>query len=75
MTHTTAANSSKKPLFSNRGIRARLTALVMILTIPLLIGITVYISSRAGSEIQNQSLLHLEEKTLSLSTTVSTWLD
>ncbi|HNR46113.1 MAG TPA: GAF domain-containing protein [Anaerolineaceae bacterium] len=75
MTHTTAANSSKKPLLSNRGIRARLTALVMILTIPLLIGVAVYISSRAGSEIQNQSLLHLEEKTLSLSTTVSTWLD
>jgi GAF domain-containing protein/HAMP domain-containing protein len=56
-------------------ISNRLTALVMILTVPLLIGIAVYISSRAGSEIEAQALQALQKNNQSLATNVSTWLE
>ncbi len=74
MTINSASDLSNRRI-GFRGIQARLTALVLILAIPLLIAITVYLSSRAGSEIQNQALTHLQENTDAVSTNVTTWLD
>lgn len=59
----------------NYSISNRLTALVMILTIPLLIGVTGYISNRAGNEIEMEVLHSLEDHNLSLATNISTWLE
>ena len=56
-------------------ISNRLTALVLIVTIPLLIGVTAYISNRAGNEIEAQALQALQDKDQSLATNVSTWLE
>lgn len=53
----------------------RLTALVLVVSIPLLIGVTVYISSRAGNEIQTQALHALEDHNQSLSSNISVWLE
>lgn len=53
----------------------RLTALVLVVSIPLLIGVTAYISNRAGSEIQTQALHALEDHNQSLARNVSTWLE
>ena len=53
----------------------RLTALVVVVSIPLLIGVTAYISNRAGNEIQTQALHALEDHNQSLATNVSTWLE
>jgi putative methionine-R-sulfoxide reductase with GAF domain len=61
--------------FGFSGIQARLTILVIIVTIPLLIGITAYISSRARTEIEAQALHNLQENSHSLATNVSTWLE
>lgn len=53
----------------------RLTALVMILTIPLLIAVAVYISSQAGSEIEARALHNLQQNNQSLARNVSTWFE
>jgi len=56
-------------------IRNRLTILVLVITIPLLVGITAYISFSAGSEIKSQALQALQDNNKSLATNVSTWLE
>ena len=56
-------------------ISNRLTALVLVVTIPLLIGVTAYISNRAGNEIEAQALHSLQQNNQSLATNVSTWLE
>ncbi|MBI5950730.1 MAG: GAF domain-containing protein [Chloroflexi bacterium] len=56
-------------------ISNRLTALILVITIPLLIGVTTYISVRAGNEIEAQALRNLEQNNKSLTTNISTWLD
>jgi len=61
--------------FISSSISNRLTTLVMILTIPLLIGITVYISFQAGSEIEARSLHNLQQNNQSLAKNVSTWFE
>jgi len=53
----------------------RLTALVLVVTIPLLIGIIAYISTRAGNEIEAQALHALQENNRSLAKNVATWLE
>jgi len=42
---------------------------------PLLVGVTTYISVRAGNEIEAQALRNLEQNNKSLTTNISTWLD
>jgi GAF domain-containing protein len=59
----------------NSSITSRLTALVLVVTIPLLIVITAYISNRAGSEIEAQALHNLQQNNQFLTTNVSTWLE
>ncbi|CAG1015101.1 Methyl-accepting chemotaxis protein McpB [Anaerolineales bacterium] len=59
----------------NYSIANRLTALVLIIAIPLLIGVTAYISNRAGNEIEAQSLHNLQQNNQSLATNVFTWLE
>lgn len=56
-------------------IQTRLTLIVMIFSIPLLIGTALYISSSAGNEIETQALKKLQDKTESLSVNVNTWLN
>jgi methyl-accepting chemotaxis protein len=55
-------------------IQARLTAVILITTLPLLVGVTAYISSHAGTLIESQAANDLREKNIGLSTNVSTWL-
>lgn len=55
-------------------IQARLTALILAAAIPLLIAVTVIISSRAGAEIEYHINLDLEENNETLAGTVSNWL-
>jgi len=59
----------------NASITSRLTALVLAVTIPLLIAVTAYISSRAGIEIEAQALHNLQQNNQSLATNVSIWLE
>lgn len=56
-------------------IQARLTALILVITIPLLIGITVYISSFARTQIENQANTALADNNDALATNLSTWLE
>ncbi len=56
-------------------ISNRLTTLILVVTIPLLIGITAYISLRARTEIETQALHNLQQNNQSLATNVSTWLE
>ncbi|MBE0670319.1 MAG: GAF domain-containing protein [Anaerolineales bacterium] len=56
-------------------ISNRLTILLMLVTIPLLIGVTLYISNRAGKELEAQTLHNLQQNNQSLGTNVSTWLE
>jgi len=67
--------SPEKHRFGYRGIQARLTALTMIVTLPLLIGVAVYISFQARAEIEAQALNNLQKDDHSLATNVSTWLE
>ncbi len=61
--------------FINSSISNRMTILVMVVTIPLLIGITGYISFQAGSEIEARALHNLQQNNQSLATNVSTWFE
>ena len=56
-------------------ISNRLTALVLVVTVPLLIGVTAYISNRAGNEIEAEELHNLQQNNQSLATNVSIWLE
>ena len=53
----------------------RLTALTVVVTIPLLIGITVFIISRATADIKARANHDLLENNQALAKTVSTWLE
>lgn len=72
---------TSKPIFRNFGsflqssISNRLTALVLAATIPLLIGVTAYLSNRAGNALETQALHNLQQNNQSLATNVSTWLE
>ena len=61
--------------FSQPKIQSRLTALILVATIPLLIGVTVYISSSAGAEIEMHINRDLQEDNETLAASVSTWLE
>jgi len=61
--------------FNQMNLQIRLTALILVALIPLLVGITIFISSRAGAEIERQANAHIEESNTSLGRNVSTWLE
>ena len=61
--------------YSQPRIQTRLTALILIATIPLLIGVTTYISSNAGAEIEALVNNDIREDNDTLSSSVSTWLE
>jgi GAF domain-containing protein/HAMP domain-containing protein len=56
-------------------LQTRLTALILIITIPMLVGVTAFISSRAGQAIEAQANTDLAENNDALATNVSMWLD
>lgn len=56
-------------------IQTRLTSLVLIVTVPLLVGVTTYINSRAGQTIEENANLHLEDDNNALAINVSSWLE
>ena len=58
----------------NTRLQTRLTILILIATIPLLVGITAFLSTRAAAEIENSARHDLEENNVMLSTNVMTWL-
>jgi methyl-accepting chemotaxis protein len=60
--------------FGQTKIRTRLTALILIMTVPLLIGITTYISSRAGSKIAADANNNLYLNNKGMATNLTTWL-
>ncbi len=61
--------------FGQPRIQARLTALILVTAIPLLVGVTAFISSRAGAVIESQANFALQENDHALATNVSTWLE
>jgi PAS domain S-box-containing protein len=61
--------------FGQTKIHARLTTLILIVTIPLLVGITAFISLRAGAEIEASADHDLKENNHALATNLSTWLE
>ncbi len=56
-------------------IGTRVTFLVLIITVPLLIAITAYISSRAGSKINANANDNLQQSNNAMSSKLSTWLE
>jgi HAMP domain-containing protein len=65
----------KRLSFGHYRIQTRLTTLVLIITIPILIGITVFISSRAVQVIETQADTDLAENNDALAANVSIWLE
>jgi signal transduction histidine kinase/HAMP domain-containing protein len=61
--------------FGQSRIQTRLTALVLMITIPLLIGVTTIISSRAGAKIEADATANLQNTNEALATNVDTWLE
>lgn len=61
--------------FGQSRIQTRLTALILIITIPLLIGVTTIISSRAGTKIEADATANLQKTNEALTTNVETWLE
>ncbi|HSL45129.1 MAG TPA: cache domain-containing protein [Anaerolineales bacterium] len=61
--------------FTQPKIQSRLTAFILIATLPLLVGVTAYLSSTAGAEIELHVNRDLQEDTDTLATNVSTWLE
>ncbi|MCG2785948.1 MAG: GAF domain-containing protein [Anaerolineae bacterium] len=59
----------------NLSIANRLTALVLVVTVPFLIALTAAITIQAGSQIEAQALHNLQQNNQSLATNVSTWLE
>lgn len=57
------------------GVQTRLVVLILLVTVPLLIGVTLYLSNQARNQIESQALLQLQVSNESLSTTVNTWLE
>ena len=58
----------------NPRIQARLTALIMIVMIPLLVGISGVVISLATTRIEEGAITELQGTSRSLASTVSTWL-
>lgn len=58
----------------NPRIQARLTALIMIVMIPLLVGISSVVISLATTRIEQGAISELQGTSRSLASTVSTWL-
>jgi putative methionine-R-sulfoxide reductase with GAF domain len=65
----------KRLSFGQHRIQSRLTALVLIITLPLLVGTTLFISSRAGDVIEAQANTDLTENNDALAANVSIWLE
>ena len=61
--------------FEQYRIQTRLTALIMITTVPLLIGVSIIISSRASARIEANAADSLQKTNKSLTTNVKTWLE
>jgi GAF domain-containing protein/HAMP domain-containing protein len=59
----------------NYPISTRLTILVLVINIPMLIGISSYLSRSAGAEIETQSKNLLAETNHTISTNVNIWLE
>ena len=58
----------------NPGIQSRLTTLVMVIMIPLLVGISLFVTSLTNARIEAGAHTELQGTSLSLASTVSTWL-
>ncbi len=56
-------------------VQVRLTAFILVTTIPLLVGVTALVSSRAAAVIEEQASTDLQESDKFLATNVSTWLE
>jgi signal transduction histidine kinase/putative methionine-R-sulfoxide reductase with GAF domain len=61
--------------FGQSGLQMRLTALVLLATVPLLIGIAAFISNSAESRIEASANEALQQNTDAMTTNISTWLD
>ncbi len=56
-------------------IQARLTSLILIVTVPLLIGVSSYLGSQAGARIEALANVALQKENEALATNLSTWLE
>jgi len=63
-----------RPLIGQTSVQTRLIAILFLITISLLIGVTVVISSRAEAKTEADANHNLQNIETSLSSTVSTWL-
>jgi signal transduction histidine kinase len=67
--------TKSKPRFQQPRLQTRLTALILLITIPVLIGITALISSWAGSRIEANANQDLQASNEALAANISSWLD
>jgi len=56
-------------------IQARLTSLILIVTVPLLIGVSAYLGSQAGARIEALANVALQKENEALAINLSTWLE
>ena len=56
-------------------LQPRLTALMLAVTVPLLVAVTVFVSSRAGAVIEQSAEERLQQSNRALAVNISTWLD
>lgn len=61
--------------FGQASIQAKLTTLILITTIPVLIGIMLLISTQAGAKIEADANRDLEQSNNALSSSLGTWLE
>ncbi|HEU0292882.1 MAG TPA: cache domain-containing protein [Anaerolineales bacterium] len=61
--------------FSQPRIQTRLTALILSTTLPLLLGVTAYISSTAGAKIEMQANHDLQQNNDGLAANIEIWLE
>lgn len=61
--------------FGRSAVQVRLTALILLVTVPVLIGVTAFISASAEARIEASANQALQHNTDGMATNISTWLD
>lgn len=70
-----AKTSKRRRFFQQPRLQTRLTFLILLITIPVLVGITALISSWAGARIEANANGNLQASNESLAANVSSWLE
>ncbi len=61
--------------FSKSRLQVRLAVLILIVTVPMLVGLTAFLSASAESRLEASANAALQQNTDAMATNISTWLD